>query len=99
MGFSSKGIGQRVEDTKVKAEALHRYLININQNRGYSPKVIGGIVVRSRTQFYYYDQIEYHDYGESRENWINFNEILRNVATNVYSAEYLKKLAEKTGSD
>lgn len=43
MGFSSKGIGQRVEDTKVKAEALHRYLININQNRGYSPKVIGGI--------------------------------------------------------
>lgn len=97
--FDTKGIGQRVEDTKVKAEALHRYLTNINQNRGYAPKVIGGIVVRSGTQFYYYDQLEYHDYGESRENWVNFNEILRNVATSVHSAEYLKKLTEKMGSN
>ena len=97
--FDTKGIGQRVDDTKVKAEALHRYLTNINQNRGQAPKVIGGIVVKSGTQFYYYDQLEYHDYGESRENWINFNEILRNVDTNVHNTEYLKKLAEKMGSN
>lgn len=94
--FDTKGIGQRVEeDTKPKAEALHRYLVNTNQNRGYAPKVIGGIVVKSGSQFYYYDRLEYHDYGESRENWINFNEILRSVNTNVQSAEYLRKLAEK----
>ncbi len=97
--FDTKGIGQRVEDTKVKAEALHRYLTNINQNRGYAPKVIGGIVVKNGSQFYVYDELEYHDYGESRDNWINFNEILRNVATNVHSAEYFKKLVVKMGSN
>lgn len=97
--FDTKGIGQRVDDTKVKAEALHRYLVNINQNRGRAPKVIGGIVVKSGSQFYYYDQLEYHDYGESRENWINFNEILRAFNTNFQTAEYLKKLVEKKGNN
>lgn len=80
--FDTKGIGQRVDDTKVKAEALHSYIININQNRENAPKVIGGIVVKNGSQFYVYDELEYHDYGESKKNWHNFNEILRNVHSN-----------------
>lgn len=92
--FDTKGIGQRVEDTKVKAEALHKYLININQNRGYAPKVIGGIVVKSGSRFYWYDQLEYHDYGESRDNWSDFNNIIREVHRNMENQNYMKKLNE-----
>lgn len=92
--FDTKGIGQRVEETTVKAEALHKYLININQNRGDAPEVIGGIVVKSGSRFYWYDQLEYHDYGESRDNWIDFNGIIREVHRNMENQNYMKKLSE-----
>lgn len=92
--FDTKGIGQRVDDTKVKAEALHQYLSHINLNREHAPKVIGGIVVKSGSQFYVYDEAIYHDYDESRSNWKNFNEILRNVETNTINSNHLIKLVE-----
>ena len=92
--FDTKGIGQRVDDTKVKAEALHRYLTDINQNRGYAPKVIGGIVVKSGSRFYFYDELEYHDYDESIVDWHDFNEILRAVQINVENRDYMNRLNE-----
>lgn len=97
--FDTKGIGQRVDDTKVKSEALHRYLVDINTNRECAHKVIGGIVIKSGTQFYVYDDSVYHDYGESRDGWKNFNELLRNVETDVNTAEHLQKLVKKTGNN
>ena len=81
--FDTKGVGQRVEDTKVKSEALHSYLSSVNFNRGYAPHVIGGIVIKVGSQFYFYDQVEYHDFSESHEGWENFNDVLFKIEQNV----------------
>ncbi len=77
--FDTKAIDQRVEDTKVKQEALYSYLQSINLNRGNAPKVIGGIVIKTGSQFYIYDDNNYHPYSESTDGWINFNELLRKI--------------------
>ena len=93
--FDTKPINHRIEDTTVKANALATYLESINFNRGNSPKVIGGIVVKSGTQFYVYLGNNYHDYDESHSGWINFNEILRKVDDEVNIQKYLKNLETK----
>ena len=77
--FDTKAIDQRIEDTKVKQKALADYLHNINQNRGYAPKVIGGIVIKIGTQFFLFEGKDYHAYNESTQGWRNFNEILREI--------------------
>lgn len=77
--FDTKAIDQRIEDTKVKQEALYNYLQSINLNRGYAPKVIGGIVIKTGSQFFIYDGNNYHPYSESTNGWNNFNELLRNI--------------------
>lgn len=78
--FDTKPIGHRVEDTKVKAEALATYLSDTNSNRGMLPTVIGGIVVKEGTQFYVYvGDTEYHDYAADHKGWLNFNDLLRNI--------------------
>ena len=59
--FDTKPVDHRVEDTTVKANALHNYLLDINTNRGIAPKVIGGIVIKVGTQFYVYLDGDYHD--------------------------------------
>lgn len=81
--FDTKPIDLRVDDTTVKAQALIEYLHSINFNRGYSPVVIGGIVVKSGSQFYVFTGNKYHDYKESTDGWENFNSILRNVNNNI----------------
>ncbi len=79
--FDTKPAGFRIEDTTAKANALEEYLRKINFNRGYDPKVIGGIVIKDGTQFYVYLKHAYHDYQDSHEGWINFEELLRTIKT------------------
>ena len=93
--FDTKPIDHRVEDTTVKANALATYLSDINFNRGYASKVIGGIVVKSGSQFYVYLGNEYHDYNASHDGWINFNELLRKIDDEVNVQKYLKNLGNK----
>lgn len=79
-------------DTTVKNEALRDYLYDINQNRGYDSKVVGGIVCQSGTQFYLFEGRDYHDYSSNHDGWVNFNEFLRKIE-NAYDIEKaLKKL-------
>ena len=77
--FDTKPINLRVEDTTIKANALIDYISKINFNRGYAPKVIGGIVVQEGTQFYIYTGKKYHDYSVSKDGWENFNSIIRKI--------------------
>ena len=88
--FDTKAIDQRVEDTKIKQEALYKYLETININRGYAPKVIGGIVIKTGSQFYLYEDINYHSYTESTEGWRNFNELLREIDDEINVTKYLQ---------
>lgn len=77
--FDTKPVDHRVDDTTVKANALFKYLQDINSNRDGAPKVIGGIVVKTGTQFYVYTSGEYHDYNANHNGWITFNELLRKL--------------------
>lgn len=81
--FDTKPINHRIEDTTIKANALSHYLDEINSDRGDAPKVIGGIVVKVGTQFFLYKGNDYQDYSISHNNWVNFNEVLRNIAMNM----------------
>ena len=80
--FDTKPINLRVEDTTIKANALIDYISKINFNRGYAPKVIGGIVVQGGTQFYIYTGKNYHDYSVSKDGWESFNSIIRKIKQN-----------------
>ena len=78
--FDTKPINHREEDTTVKANALSKYLRDINADRGTLPSVVGGIVVKDGTQFYVFVGTNgYHDYETDRKGWANFNELLRSV--------------------
>jgi len=79
-------------DTTVKNEALRDYLYNINQNRGYDPKVVGGIVCQSGTQFYLFEGRDYHDYNSNHDGWVNFSEFLRKIEDAYDIEKALKKL-------
>lgn len=75
--FDTKPIDYRVDDTTDKANALIEYLNNINVNRENAPKVVGGIVVKSGSQFYVFVGESYHDYKSDNSDWINFNQFCR----------------------
>ena len=79
-------------DTTVKNEALRDYLYDINQNRGYDSKVVGGIVCQSGTQFYLFEGRDYHDYSSNHDGWVNFNEFLRKIEDAYDIEKALKKL-------
>ena len=81
--FDTKPIDHRVDDTTIKANALNYYVNETNKNRGYAPKVIGGIVVKVGTQFFVYLGNNYHDYAADHNDWINFNEVIRKIANNI----------------
>ncbi|MGM9873765.1 MAG: DEAD/DEAH box helicase [Bacilli bacterium] len=79
-------------DTTVKNEALRDYLYGINKNRGYDPKVVGGIVCQSGTQFYLFEGRDYHDYNSNHEGWVNFSEFLRKIEDAYDIEKALRKL-------
>ena len=78
--FDTKPIDYRVDDTKIKLEALIKYISDTNFNRGHNPKAIGGIVVKYNSVFYYYDKLEYHDFKENSKDWKTFDELLGEIA-------------------
>lgn len=75
--FDTKPIGERVEDTTLKSEALYKYIKESNSSRDLSlGRIVGGIVVsRNNKDFYFYNQEKYIDYSESSENWIGFENL------------------------
>ena len=78
--FDTKAIEERVDDTTVKANALFNYVKTTNSSRNIAePKVVGGIVVKSGSQFYVYRNDNYHDYNSNHDGWINFNELIREI--------------------
>lgn len=83
--FDTKPINLRIEDTTIKANALIEYISRMNFNRGFAPKVIGGIVVKQGSQFYIFTGNQYHDYSFSTDGWENFNSIIRKVKYNIDS--------------
>lgn len=89
--FDTKPIDNRVEDTKVKAEALQHYIHNINMNRGFAPIVRGGIVVQKGSQFYLNEKGIYNDYKSNPNDWINFNDLLFDIEERIKEQERLKK--------
>lgn len=89
--FDTKPVGYRVDDTTIKANALANSLVRINTDRGSAPKVVGGIVVKDGTQFYYYPNENYHDYAASHDGWLNFNELLRDVEKNLSILNLIKE--------
>lgn len=69
--------------TTVKANALFEYIKNTNARRGFAePKVVGGIVIKTGSQFYLYQSDNYHDYNSNHDGWINFNELIRDIDEN-----------------
>ena len=97
--FDTKGVDERVDDTKVKAEALYSYINKTNTNRGFEPKVCGGIVIKSGSQFYVYNHEVYHDYAASHDGWENLNDFIfrieQDVELNRRTIEYLEKMDSK----
>lgn len=81
--FDTKPINLRIEDTTIKANALIEYISRMNFNRGFAPRIIGGIVVKQVSQFYIFTGNQYHDYSSSTDGWENFNSITRKVKYNI----------------
>ena len=77
--FDTKAIDQRVDDTTKKQAALYEYLQNINFNRGFAPTVIGGMVIKTGSQFYYYSGKDYHVFTENKDGWKNFNDLISEI--------------------
>jgi type III restriction enzyme len=77
--FDTKPIGERIDDTKIKAEALHRYLKEQNQVRNKeNGELVGGIVVSNSnnyTYFYVYNEEKYVDFSISQKNWNSFGSL------------------------
>ena len=81
---------RNIQDTTIKNEALRDYLYDTNLNRGNAPKVIGGMVCKSGSQFYYYDERDYHDYASNHDGWKNFNELIRSIEDEIETSKALK---------
>jgi type III restriction enzyme len=78
--FDTKPIAFNVDDTKVKAEALNKFLCNANSNRATEfGKVIGGIIVKKNGIFYYSDQAEYVDYDADPKVWKKFDDVFDDI--------------------
>jgi type III restriction enzyme len=78
--FDTKPIGERVEDTRVKAEALFKYIESENQLRSSEyGELVGGIIVsKNYSDFYVYNEEKYVDFSDSRENWKIFEMLFSN---------------------
>jgi type III restriction enzyme len=63
--YDTKSIGDRVDDTKVKAEALQKYIKE-------QKKVVGGIVVFENGVAKLNSKEAYIDFKEGAEDWVDF---------------------------
>lgn len=93
--FDTKAMADRIEDTKLKAEALYSYIKRMNSTRGeYDPKVVGGIVIKVNSQFYVYNHEEYHDYQSDQSGWENLNDYLFKIEQDMELVERTRKYLE-----
>jgi type III restriction enzyme len=78
--FDTKPIDYNLEDNKIKANALFRYLEEQNKMRdSIHGKLVGGIVVSNSSSymnFYFYNEPEYVDFKESQKKWKTFDSLL-----------------------
>jgi type III restriction enzyme len=65
--YDTKPIGDRVDDTKVKAEALHGYIKK-------QKKVVGGIVIFENGVAKINSKEVYRDFRECAEDWTDFSQ-------------------------
>lgn len=73
--FDTKaGKGFNENDNKIKSEALIQYIADENKK---GKKLIGGLVVKDKNRWLYYDRGVYKAYNEEPNLWINFNELLK----------------------
>lgn len=63
--YDTKPIGDRVDDTKVKAEALQNYIKE-------QKKVVGGIVIFENGVAKVNSKEAYRDFREGAEDWTDF---------------------------
>lgn len=84
--YDTKPIGERVEDTKLKAEALQKYIKEENLKReNIMPKLCGGIIIATKydsviktySNFKINSDENYVDFKESTMNWNDFEFIIR----------------------
>ena len=83
--FDTKPVGERVEDTKIKADALAVFLIEENKRRSEKGlhKVIGGIVIsnnydsvaKTYSNFKVFMGNDYKDFQEDSSKWISFDSL------------------------
>lgn len=84
--FDTKPIGERKEDTKIKADALAEFLVveNIRRKEKGLSEVFGGIVIsnnydsiaKTYSNFKVFIGNDYKDFEENPTNWISFDNIL-----------------------
>ena len=73
--FDTKaGKGYNENDNKEKAEALHQYLY---EEREKGKNLIGGLVVKDKKSFYYFDRGSYNSYKDKPEQWIDFDNLFK----------------------
>lgn len=85
--FDTKPIGERAEDTKIKADALAVFLANENLRRKEKGlgEVIGGIVIsnnydstsKTYSNFKVFIGEDYKDYQESPNSWQSFDSLMQ----------------------
>ena len=83
--FDTKPVGERVEDTKIKADALAVFLIEENKRRSEKGlhKVIGGIVIsnnydsvaKTYSNFKVFMGNDYKDFQEDSSKWNSFDSL------------------------
>lgn len=73
--FDTKaGKGFNENDNEVKSNALQQYIVDEN-NKGKN--LVGGLVIKDKDKFYYYDRGVYCTYKEKPELWRNFEELFK----------------------
>lgn len=82
-----------LSDTKPKAEALQKYIFEVNSNRAISDgKLCGGIVVFVNGIFYLSEKSDYEVYSKKPLDFKAFNLHLEEIKTNLNVKPYIEKL-------
>ena len=73
--FDTKaGKGYNENDNEAKSNALQQYIVDENKK---GKNIVGGLVIRDKDNFYYYDRGVYNTYKERPELWKNFEELFK----------------------
>ena len=73
--YDTKAVGDREDDTKIKAEALQKY---INTKIKNNKNLTGGIIIKNKTHFMINNKIKYNSFKKQSNEWEYFTNILNN---------------------